>query len=657
MKAVISFFRTGHLGARLISRPLLAACLVFLPVWQLSGQSVSVNYEWRSYGGDPGGVRYSPLKQINRVNVTQLERAWTYHTGEIDQNAGKGKDSPAFQCTPIVVGGLAYLSTPNNRIIALEAETGRERWVFDPKLDRTKVHNFARSRGVAYWEGNAGRGRAGKRILFGTNDGRLIAINAVTGVLCADFGRNGEVDLRQGVADAFPEENYMVTSPPAVYRNLVIVGGARLTETSFPGPSGDVRAFDARTGGLVWRFHTIPRPGQFGHKTWEGDSWEGRSGVNAWGALSVDIQRGLVFVPLGAPAYDHYGGDRKGQNLFANSIVALNAATGKRVWHYQVVHHDIWDYDIPAQPNLITLRRDGRTIPAVVALTKSGFVFVFDRRDGKPFFEIKEQVVPKSSVPGEASWPTQPIPVKPPQLVRNKIIREEISHVTSESHKYCLELFDSLEHPGGAYQPWDVKPRLRFPGTLGGATWSGASFDPATGLLYVNVNELGAMGWVAGAGEKRAPWPKRFWDQNEWPCQRPPWGKLMAIDLNRGDIRWSVPLGTIEELDAKGLPDTGTPNLGGSIVTAGGLVFVGGSNDRRFRAFDAETGQVLWVAKLEGSGHATPITYLGRKTGRQYVVIAAGGGGYLSRHSADVLAAYALPDSAAEKDASGKKRN
>jgi quinoprotein glucose dehydrogenase len=370
----------------------------------------------------------------------------------------------------------------------------------------------------------------------------------------------------------------------------------------------------------------------------------------------VDVERGLVFIPLGAPAYDHFGGDRKGQNLFANSVVALEAATGKRVWHYQVVHHDIWDYDIPAQPNLISLRRNGRRIPAVAVLTKSGFVFVFDRRNGTPLFEIKEQPVAKSAVPGEASWPTQPIPVKPPQLVRNRITREQLSRATPESHKYCMELFDSLDHPGGAYQPFGTKPTLRFPGTLGGATWSGASFDPATDSLYVNVNELGTMGWVAGTGEKRAPWPKRFWDQNEWPCQQPPWGKLVAIDLDSGNVRWSVPLGVVEELASRGITDTGAPNLGGSIVTAGGLLFIGGSNDRRFRAFDTRTGKELWVAKLEASGHATPATYRGKSTGRQFVVIAAGGGGYLSRHSGDVLAAFALPASTAAKRAAGGKR-
>ncbi len=607
-------------------------------------QSQAPAEEWRFYGGDAGGTRFSPLRQINRKNIGQLKRAWTYHTGEIDGAVSKGENGFAFQCTPIVVSGVMYFSTPNNRIIALEAETGKELWVFDPKLDHEKIDNYVRSRGVAYWEGGADKGRASRRIFFGTNDGRLIALDALTGKPCADFGRRGEIDLRLGVADEYPDENYMVTSPPSVYINMVIVGGARITETSVPGPSGDVRAFDARSGKLIWRFHTVPRPGEFGHETWAGDSWRGRSGVNAWGALSVDVKRGLVFVPLGAPAYDHFGGDRQGQNLFANCIVALNALTGRRVWHYQLVHHDIWDYDIPAQPNLITFRRGGRAVPAVSVLTKSGFLFVFDRRSGKPLFEIKEQPVPQSTVPGEASWPTQPIPVRPPQLVRNRITREEISNLTPESRKYCLALFDSLDHPGGAYQPFGAKPTLRFPGTLGGATWSGASFNQATGLLYLNVNELGTMGRVAGAGENRAPWPKRFWDENEWPCQQPPWGKLMAIDLVSGEVHWSVPLGIVEELAAKGITDTGAPNLGGSIVTAGGLVFIGGSNDRRFRAFDSATGKELWVAKLEGSGHATPMTYLGQKTGRQFVVIAAGGGGYLSRHSSDALEAFALSE-------------
>jgi glucose dehydrogenase len=628
---------------------LLNVSILYLLSNQTFAQSVPAPLEWPHYGGDAGGSRYSSLRQINRTNVLQLERAWTYHTGEIDKSVGTGRDAFPFQCTPIVVDGVMYITTPNNRLIALDAATGREIWTYDPKLDRAKIHNYVRSRGVAYWEGKTDQRRREARIFFGTNDGRLIALTAETGKPSPGFGQNGEIDLRQGVADEFPDENYMVTSPPAVYRDLVIVGGARITETSVPGPSGDVRAYDARTGKLAWRFHTVPRPGEFGHETWEGDSWKGRSGVNAWSALSIDHERGLLFVPLGAPAYDHFGGDRKGQNLFANSLVALNASTGRRVWHYQLVHHDIWDYDIPAQPNLITVRRQGKQIPAVVAMTKSGFVFVFDRRNGKPLFDIKEQAVAQSTITGESSSPTQPIPVKPPQLVRNQITRDDLAHISPESHKYCAGLFDTLNHPGGIYQPWGSTPTLRFPGTLGGANWSGASFDPTTGLLYVNVNELGAMGSVTGAGQKRAPWPKRFWDQKERPCQKPPWGKLIAIDLVSGDFRWTTPLGIVEELAANGMTDTGAPNLGGSIVTAGGLVFIGGSNDRRFRAFDARTGKELWVAKLEGSGHATPITYLGKRSARQFVVIAAGGGGYLSRHSTDALVAFALPRGSAMK--------
>jgi glucose dehydrogenase len=613
----------------------LAACFTHAAFAQAS-------FEWRAYGGDAGGRRFSPLKEITRENVARLARAWTYHTGEIDPAVKQGRDGFAFQCTPLVVGGVMYLSTPLGRVVALDAETGKELWVHDPRLDLKRVPNYPRSRGVAYWESRS-RGGAEKRVFFGTNDGRLIALDAATGRPCAGFGAGGAVDLRAGVADDFKDEKYMVTSPPAVFKDLVIVGGARLPENTPQGPRGDVRAFDARTGELVWTFHTIPRPGEFGYDTWPDGAGKNRTGVNAWGPLSVDEGRGLLFVPLGAPAYDHYGGDRKGANLFANCVVALDAATGRRRWHYQVVHHDIWDYDIPAQPALITVRRGGRSVPAVAVLTKSGFVFVFDRVTGRPLIEIKEQPVPRSAVPGEESWPTQPMPVGPPQLVRNKITRDEITNVTPESRKYCLALFDTLEHPGGAYQPFGTKPTLRFPGTLGGATWSGASFDPATGLLYTNVNELGTYGRVAPPNEPRAAWPKRFWDANEWPCQQPPWGKLVAVDVNTGRIRWDVPLGVVEELAAKGVTNTGAPNLGGSIVTAGGLVFIGGSNDKRFRAFDAATGKVLWEAKLEGSGHATPVSYRGRKSGRQFVVIAAGGGGYLSRHSADAVVAFALP--------------
>jgi membrane-bound PQQ-dependent dehydrogenase (glucose/quinate/shikimate family) len=612
-----------------------------------------ITREWRSYGGDPGGMRYSPLNQINRSNVAQLQRAWTYHTGEIALGLGKGASRvAAFQSTPLVVDGVLYLSTPSNRVMAVDAETGAELWQFDPQAG-TSSRRFQSHRGVAYWEGPSNKiNGVEKRILFGTFDARLIALDATTGKPCPDFGDAGEVNLRKGVADNWPHSNYGVTSPPAIYKNLVIVG-AQAPEGPSKGPSGDVRAFDARTGKLVWRFHTVPRPGEPGHNTWEGDSWRDRTGANVWSIMTIDVERGMVFLPIGSAAYDFYGADRKGRNLYANSLVALNAATGKLIWHYQMVRHDIWDYDLPAHPNLITVRHNGRVIPAVAQVTKMGLVFVLDRRTGKPLFPVEERKVPQSKVPGEATWPTQPVPVKPPPLARHKpLTRDELNQVTPESKKYCAELFNQVVS-GGLYTPPGLELTLWFPGTLGGATWSGASFDPRTGYLYVNVNELGAVGAMkpqaAGAEtayRRSSQWGAyaRFWDQNEYPCQQPPWGALNAVNLNTGEIAWRVPLGQVDELTTEGAPPTGTPNMGGTIVTAGGLVFIGGANDSRFRAFDAQTGKELWTAKIDASGHATPITFHGKKSGRQFVVIAAGGGGYFSKTYSDTLVAFALPN-------------
>jgi membrane-bound PQQ-dependent dehydrogenase (glucose/quinate/shikimate family) len=638
-----------------VNQTSIKAVSLFLVIPFLAfGQSTppAALYEWRSYGADPGGMRYSSLKQISRSNVAQLQRAWTYHTGEIGLGLDKaGSRVASFECTPLVVNGVLYLSTPSNRVMALDAETGVELWQFDPQAGTSK-RRFQSHRGVAYWEGPSGKGNGiEKRILFGTFDARLIALDAATGKPCPDFGNAGAVDLRKGAADNWPLSSYGVTSPPAIYKNLVIIG-ARAPEGASKGPSGDVRAFDARTGKLVWRFHTVPRPGAPGHNTWEGDSWRERTGVNVWSIMTIDVQRGIVFLPIGSAAYDFYGADRKGQNLYANSLVALNASTGKLVWHYQMVRHDIWDYDLPAHPNLITVRHNGRTIPAVAQVTKMGLVFVLDRRTGKPLFPVVERVTPQSKVPGEATWPTQPVPVKPPPLARHKpLTHEELNQVTPESKKNCAELFNQVVS-GGLYTPPGLELTLWFPGTLGGATWSGASFDPKTGYLYINVNELGAVGAMkpqaAGAEtayRRESPWGEyaRFWDQNQYPCQQPPWGTLNAINLNTGEIAWRAPLGQVDELVAEGTPPTGTPNLGGSIVTAGGLVFIGGANDSLFRAFDAQTGKELWAAKLDASGHATPITFLGRKSGRQFVVIAAGGGGYFSKTYADTLIAFALP--------------
>lgn len=624
--------------------PLLVVLVCLIPG---TFSAPSRRVEWRFYGGDAGGTRFSPLKQINRANVSQLKRAWTYHTGEPSATATGPPDRaiPAFECTPLVVNGVLYLSTPSGRVIALDAESGAELWKFDPNTTK----KGQRHRGVAYWEGTSRQGRD-KRILFGTPDGRLIALKASSGKLCMDFGRGGMVDLRAGVADKWPDAVYAITSAPVIYKNLVITG-ALVPEYPSKGPSGDVRAFNVRTGKLVWRFHTVPHPGELGHDTWDGDSWKDRTGANVWSTMSVDVERGMVFLPIGSPSYDFYGGDRKGQNLFGNSLVALNAETGQLIWYYQMVHHDIWDYDLPAQPNLVTVHQNGRDIPAVAQVTKMGFVFILDRLTGKPLFPVEERLVPQSNVPGESIWPTQPFPLKPPPLSRQSLSRDEISKVTPESNKFCTELFDSLVS-GAMYTPMGPKLTLVLPGNLGGGTWSGASFDPSSGYLYVNTNEVGAIGAMKSQPpgspvpyRRSSQWGEyaRFWDPNRWPCQQPPWGILSAIDLNTGELVWRVPLGVVDELEDKGISKTGAPNLGGSIVTAGGLVFIAGSNDSRFRAFDAQTGDELWVDKLEASGHATPMTFEGKKSGRQYVVIAAGGGGYFSKTASDALVAYALP--------------
>ena len=604
--------------------------------------------DWRAYGRDPGGSRFSTLPDIDRGNVGRLQRAWTYHTGDADARSGtQGSNPTAFECTPLAVDGMLYVSTPSARVIALDGDRGQEIWRFQPPPRRAeRVARRGPHRGVAYWESPDGQDR---RILFGTPDGRLLALDAATGRLRADFGEGGVVDLRTGVADEWPQSELSVSSPPAIFRDLVITGSA-VQEFPGRGPAGDVRAYDVRSGKLIWTFHTVPRPGETGHDTWEGEGWKGRSGANVWSVMSVDAERGLVFLPLGSATYDFYGGDRKGANLFANSVVALDAATGALRWHFQTVHHDLWDYDLPAQPTLVTVRRGGRDVPALAQVSKSGFVFILDRLTGQPLFPVEERPVPASTVPGEAASPTQPIPTRPPALVRQSMTRDELSTVTLESHRQCAALFDAAV-TGPVFTPPSLTLTLSFPGTLGGATWSGAAFDPSTRRLYVNVNEVGALGAMIALGpaapvryRRVSPWGDyaRFWDDNRWPCQRPPWGTLNAIDLDEGAIAWTVPLGVVDALVARGLPPTGTPSLGGAIATVGGVVFIAGTSDSRFRAFDIDTGRELWVDRLEASGHATPMTYRGR-SGRQYVVIAAGGGGYFSRTAADVVAAYALP--------------
>ncbi len=370
--------------------------------------SLSAQTDWPVYGHDRGGLRYSPADQINTRNVGQLKRAWTYHTGEITGNPGaRGARVVAFESTPLMVNGVLYVSTPANRIIALEPETGHEIWRYDPQAGAAKTE-YRAHRGVAWWPGDK---TTRPRLLFGTLDGRLIALDAATGKPAPAFGREGTVNLRPGVADGYPDAVYAVTSPPSIYKDLVIAG-AEVPESPGHGPRGDVRAFDIRTGRLVWQFHTVPLPGEPGHETWSGEGWKERTGANVWSMMTVDVERGMVFLPVGSPAYDFYGGDRKGANLYGNCLVALDAATGKVRWYYQFVHHDVWDYDPPAAPALVTLRRDGKEIPAIVQVTKMGLVFVLDRLTGKPLFPVEEQPVPQSEVPGESTWPTQPVPLE-----------------------------------------------------------------------------------------------------------------------------------------------------------------------------------------------------------------------------------------------------
>ncbi len=605
--------------------------------------------EWHYTSGDAGGTKYSELKQIDRGNVRKLRPAWIFHTGDVSDGT-KWRTRSAFEATPLVVRGVMYVTTPFSRVIALDPETGRELWSFDPRLDRTESANLFINRGAAWW--SDGRNN---RIFLGTLDGRLFSLVAETGKPDESFGASGWVDLRQGVAGDFPNQRIGMTSPPLVYKNLVICGS--LVPDGEPrGPSGDVRAYDARSGKLVWTFHTVPRGDEFGADTWPEGAREKRGGLNAWAPLSVDQGRGILFIPLTSPATDYYGGDRKGNDLFGNSLVAVDAASGKRLWHFQTVHHDTWDYDLPAQPVLVQVHKGGKTIDAVVQVTKTGFTFIFDRVTGEPVFPIEEAPVPASQTPGEQSSPTQPRPVKPPPYLRQGMTVDELTNVTPESRAYCAQLIQGAVF-GKIFTPIGLRPTVLFPGTNGGANWGGASYDPQTHTIYVNSMDVGMMyHMVARPADAEIPYRQRgsgspnsrFWDPDLLPCQQPPWGALTAIDLDQGSFRWRSVLGVVDKLIARGLPPTGAPNLGGSLTTAGGLVFIGATNDSRFRAFDKDTGKQLWVTKLPASAHASPMTFRGEKSGRQYIVVAAGGGNKYNEMFSDSLIAFALPTDAAD---------
>lgn len=589
--------------------------------------------EWRHYAGDPAGTRYSPLDQINRSNVRHLRVAWTHRTGD-----KRDRPQTTIECTPIVVDGVLYLTTARVKARALDAATGQVLWTFDPFEGADGKSPEGVNRGVTFWQDGKD-----KRILFAAGS-RLFALNAATGKPIPDFGEKGSVDLTKELDRDIAGLYYAVTSPGVIYENLIILGST-VGEGPRPTAPGHVRAYDVRTGKREWIFHTIPHPGEFGHDTWEGDSWKTAGGCNNWGGMSVDQKRGLVFLALGSPSFDFFGGQRLGQNLFGNSVVALEAKTGRRVWHFQTVHHDLWDYDLPCLPMLVTVTHKGRKVDAVAQLSKMGLLFLLDRASGQPLFPVEERKVPSSDLPGERTWPTQPFPLKPPPLSPLAFTGEDATSISPEARAYVRERLKNVR-AGNIYEPPSKQGTVILPGFHGGALWGGGSFNPASGRLFVNSNNVP---WILTIVDARpgAGFPfstegyKRFEDEEGYPAVRPPWAQLNALDLNRGEIVWQAPLGEYKELTARGIPPTGTETIGGSIATAGGLVFIGATADEKFRAFDQETGKVLWETQLEAGAYATPAAYEVR--GRQYVVIAAGGGGKLRTKSGDSFVAFSLP--------------
>jgi glucose dehydrogenase len=584
--------------------------------------------DWPSFGNDPGAMRYSSLHQISTINVEKLKAAWTFRTGK-----------PGSEAVPIVVDGVMYATAPDG-VYALVPETGELLWKYDASPSAL--------RGLAYWRGSGG---LHSRVLAG-NGPYLLALDVTTGKPAPGFGEEGRVDLKKGVLGDLKDGRYALQSPPAVFGNIVITGCSNGEGSPSAGAYGDIRGWDAKTGKLLWTFHTVPRPGEAGAQTWPADGWKNRSGTNVWGFFTIDEKRGIVYAPIGAPTSDFYGADRVGDGLYGNSLVALDARTGEKKWHQQLVHHDIWDYDAAAPPALFEIRRAGNVIPAVAQITKMGLLFVFNRVTGEPVYGVEERPMPQTEVPGEVTSKTQPFPVKPPPLAKNTFKIEDLYDLSPEHARFCKELFETNQMKiGGPYTPLPTEGNaVFFPSTLGGGNWGGVSIDPSLGLLFVNVMNVAQWGHMEKRGSQYARTSAygsvaRFWDlKTRIPCQNPPFGELVAVDLATGDIAWRSVLGRIEVLEAIGVRNTGSLNIGGSIATAGGLVFIGATNDSRFRAFDSRTGKLLWEAKLEASGHTIPITYMGRD-GRQYVALmATGGGGYLAGGSSNSLVAFALPD-------------
>lgn len=696
--------------------------LCFIPSCTPRNSSpIGASSDWKVSLGDKFSSQYSHLDQITPDNVANLGVAWTFRSGDLE--AGRNTQ---IQCNPIVIEGILYGSTPTMMVVALKADTGEQIWEFDPKKD-FKVPVTV-NRGVTFWEEGEDA-----RIFFSAGP-YLFALDAKTGNLVSGFGDGGKVSLKEGLGDWAQKLYVISTSPGIIYQDKIILG-TRVSENNDAAP-GYIRAFNVKSGAVEWVFHTIPRPGEFGYDTWPSDAYARAGGANSWAGMSLDEERGMVFLPTGSASFDFWGGNRHGDNLFANSVIALNAGTGERIWHFQTVRHDMWDRDIPAPPNLVTVNHEGKQIDAVAQVSKSGLVFLFDRETGVPLFPIEEVEIPASDLMGELAATSQPVPTLPRPFVRQAFTDSEVTDISPEATAYVKERLAGLNY-GHFFTPPSTEGTVIFPGFDGGAEWGGSAFDPSTGWLYVNANEMpwiltmvptynlenlsvGKAAYISNcsmchgpdlSGDPTGTYPSlvgvsakfsdaeitelvnkgkgrmpgfqhlkaeereailsfitqkepsagelhevgmesnkatvpythtgyhRFFDQEGYPAVKPPWGTLNALDLNTGEIVWKVPLGEFEALTIKGIPQTGTENYGGPVVTAGGLVFIGGSKDEYFRVFDKKTGEELWKYKLPAGGYATPAVY--EVDGKQYVAIAAGGG-KMGTASGDYYIAFTL---------------
>ncbi|MEK6478415.1 PQQ-binding-like beta-propeller repeat protein [Catalinimonas sp. 4WD22] len=728
-------------ACRSTKKPILAhicnACLLFYSVLYLTAcQPNSKNdvpaadEDWEVYRGTAAANQFSALDQINTTNVQQLEPVWEYHSGDAGERT-------TIQCNPLIIDGVMYITSPKLAVIALDAQSGEELWKFVPESENT-ISGV--NRGVTYWqEGEE------KRILF-TAGYYLIALDANTGEIITNFGDNGRVDLREGLIYPAEELSLSATSPGIIHKDLIIMGSA--TGEGYNSSPGFVRAYDVRSGEMAWVFHTIPQEGEAGYDTWDWQEGEWYGAVNVWGGLSLDKERGWVFLATGSPSYDFYGANRKGKNLYGNSVIAVDATTGEYIWHYQVVHHDLLDYDLPCAPSLVSITIDGEEKDAVVQPTKMGYLVVLDRETGEPLFEMEEQAVPGSDIPGEEAWPTQPYP-KTGFYTRQTLTEDDLREFSTGTDDDPLEEYRQYRYEG-RFTPPSIQGSLAMPSTWGGGLWGGASVNPHTEVMFINANELASINKIRpvtvrdevavmddqpdaelsiqlgqnlyelncsachGADRQGIPpsfpslmevgeryesdkiagiirngngampaysqFPDRelgsivrfleeggesmenttvssseqrpqryvtagynkFLDKKGYPLSKPPWGSLNAIDLTTGELKWKIPLGEIEELTEMGIPVTGNRTFGGCISTAGGLVFIGATTDEKIRAFDAESGEELWQAELPAGGYAVPATYM--VEGRQYVVIAAGGGGRGGTPTSDTYIAFALPE-------------